>query len=184
MEDDASQCTEPPSPGERRAILHIEISDDDRLLDPARREWLVTTAAAALEPVALLGGEVRGRIVGDAEMAEAHQRWLDIPGTTDVLTFDLREHDDLPLDVDLLLCFDEASRQADTRGLAPEHELLLYTVHGVLHCLGHDDHTEADAARMHAEEDRLLEAAGVGPIFAAASRDDAPAFGRGKESIQ
>lgn len=184
MEDDASQCIEPPSPGDRRAILHIEISDDDRLLDPARREWLVSTAAAALEPVATLGGEVRGRIVGDDEMAEAHMQWLDIPGTTDVLTFDLREHDDLPLDVDLLLCFDEASRQAAERGLRPEHELLLYTVHGVLHCLGHDDHSEADAARMHAEEDRLLEAAGVGPIFAAASREDAPTSDRAKESIQ
>jgi probable rRNA maturation factor len=137
-----------------------------------------------LEPVATLGGEVRGRIVGDDEMAEAHMQWLDIPGTTDVLTFDLREHDDLPLDVDLLLCFDEASRQAAERGLRPEHELLLYTVHGVLHCLGHDDHTEADAARMHAEEDRLLEAAGVGPIFAAASREDAPTSDRAKESIQ
>ncbi|MFG0260076.1 MAG: rRNA maturation RNase YbeY [Phycisphaerales bacterium JB041] len=179
MEDDASQCTEPPSPGERRAILHIEIADDDRLLGEAGREWLVSTAAAALAPVAELGGEVRGRIVGDAEMAEAHEKWLDIPGTTDVLTFDMREHESEPLDVDLLLCFDEASRQAAERGLRPEHELLLYTVHGVLHCLGHDDHTEADAARMHAEEDRLLAAAGVGPVYAAAERADAPA--RSKE---
>ena len=175
MEDDASQSIEPPSPGDRRAILHIEISDDGRLLDPARLGWLVSTATAALQPVATLGGEVRGRLVGDAEMAEAHLRWLDIPGTTDVLTFDMREHDELPLDVDLLLCVDEAARQAEARGLGLEHELLLYTVHGVLHCLGHDDHDETAAARMHAEEDRLLVAAGVGPVFAAAGRESAPA---------
>ncbi|VAX42159.1 hypothetical protein MNBD_PLANCTO03-1432, partial [hydrothermal vent metagenome] len=71
-----------------------------------------------------------------------------------------------PLDVDLLLCVDEARRQAEARGFTIERELLLYLVHGVLHCLGYDDHTEADAARMHAEEDRLLEAAGVGATYA------------------
>jgi len=172
MEDDGPQSMEPPSPGDHRPPLHIEIADEGSLLAPERRGWIVSTAIAALEPVATLGGEVRGRIVGDAEMAEGHMRWLDIPGTTDVLTFDMRERDDEPLDVDIMLCFDEASRQADIRGLKPEHELLLYVVHGVLHCLGHDDHDEADAARMHAEEDRLLGLAGVGPIYATAGRSE------------
>src|SRR6185369_8183115 len=96
------------------------------------------------------------RVVGDEEMAAAHQRFSGVAGTTDVLTFDLTEAGGA-LDVDLLVCFDEASRQAASRGHGVERELLLYVVHGVLHCLGHDDHEEAAAARMHAEEDRVLE---------------------------
>ena len=101
-------------------------------------------------------------------MAEAHQRWSGVSGTTDVLTFDLAEGRSAggeALDVDLLLCADEARRQADARGFPIERELLLYLVHGVLHCLGHDDHDEDAFARMHAEEDRLLEAAGVGATY-------------------
>jgi len=43
---------------------------------------------------------------------------------------------------------------------------LLYVVHGVLHCLGHDDHDEAGYASMHALEDRVLYAIGVGATFA------------------
>ena len=48
-----------------------------------------------------------------------------------------------------------------------ERELLLYIIHGILHCLGEDDHDDDAYARMHAREDDLLEAIGVGRTFAA-----------------
>lgn len=130
-------------------------------------------AQRALAPLAC-AGEVRVRVLDDEAMSAAHERWGGVPGTTDVLTFDLREGEQGPLDVDLLVCVDEAARQAKARGLPLERELLLYIVHGVLHCLGHDDHDEADAARMHEEEDRLLEAAGIGATFAVAPSHGMP----------
>jgi probable rRNA maturation factor len=148
--------------------LAIDFVDDRSLTSPAQRAWLADRACAALAARGGVRGEVRARIVGDAEMAEAHQRWSGVSGTTDVLTFDLAEGRSAggeALDVDLLLCADEARRQADARGFPIERELLLYLVHGVLHCLGHDDHDEDAFARMHAEEDRLLEAAGVGATY-------------------
>ena len=54
-----------------------------------------------------------------------------------------------------------ARREAAARGLAPEDELLLYVVHGVLHLLGFDDHAPADRRRMRAAERKALRAAGV-----------------------
>lgn len=116
-------------------------------------------------------GEVRVRIVGDAEMEEAHKEYLDTPGTTDVITFDLSEGPRAPgkspiLDVDILACYDEAVRQGRARGHAPEREILLYVVHGVLHCLGFDDHDPDRSAAMHAREDEVLRAIGVGDTFA------------------
>ncbi|MCA9300352.1 MAG: rRNA maturation RNase YbeY [Phycisphaerales bacterium] len=134
-------------------------------MSPGSLEWLRARSRAALG-VLDTSGEVRARIVHDDEMAAAHVRHLDIAGTTDVLTFDLRDDpDERTLDVDLLICLDEARRQASARGHEPERELLLYIVHGVLHCLGHDDHDEEDARRMHDLEDRTLEAIGVGVTF-------------------
>jgi probable rRNA maturation factor len=104
------------------------------------------------------------RIVADAEMARLHEKHTGVPGTTDVLTFD-NPAPGSPLDVDIAVCVDEAGRRAAELGHTVERELLLYAVHGLLHCLGFDDHDPGNGERMHAEEDRLLEAAGVGRTF-------------------
>ena len=114
-------------------------------------------------------GEVRVRVVGDAEMAREHEARTGVVGTTDVLTFDLSES--AGLDTDILVCADEADRQAARLGHDRADELLLYIIHGVLHCLGHDDHDDDAFARMHAAEDALLHDLGVGAVFA---RDRAP----------
>ena len=67
--------------------------------------------------------------------------------------------------LDIAVCADEARRRAADFSHTPERELLLYAVHGVLHGIGYDDHSPHDRAVMHAEEDRILEAIGVGRTF-------------------
>jgi rRNA maturation RNase YbeY len=69
------------------------------------------------------------------------------------------------LDTDIMVCLDEGSRQAEHRGYAVERELLLYIVHGVLHCLGYDDDDDESFREMHAMEDAVLSAIGIGPTF-------------------
>lgn len=155
-------CKRPAGTG-----LRCELLDPDGLLggDLAAR-----TEAAIRNVLALINetGEVRAQVVNDETMSAAHVEYLDVEGTTDVLTFDMTEiTEDGPreLDVDLLICVDEAARQSERLGHAVEHELTLYVVHGVLHCTGYDDLTEDDARAMHAEEDRLLAEAGIGRVF-------------------
>lgn len=145
----------------------ICILDPGHLLTEAQRRLLADRAAAAAAELDLRG-EVRVRLVADTEMAAAHEKYAGVPGTTDVLTFDLRSSPQADLDADLYACVDEARRQAAARGHAVGDELLLYIVHGILHCLGHDDHDDASSAQMHEEEDRVLRAIGVGPVFAGA----------------
>jgi probable rRNA maturation factor len=156
--------------GKRPGIVaRVDAADPGRLLAPAARAGLLARATEAARYIGR-AGEIRVRHVADAEMAAAHARYSGVPGTTDVLTFDLSEGASARgenLDVDILVCVDEARRQAASRGLTVERELLLYVLHGVLHCLGFDDHDEDAAARMHAEEDRVLEAIGVGATFSA-----------------
>ena len=122
-----------------------------------------------------VGGEVRVRVVGDGEMASAHVAWCGVEGTTDVITMDLREPAgsaarDGEIDADLIVCADEAARQAGARGTSVDDEVVLYVVHGLLHCMGHDDHDEAGYAAMHAREDAVLAAIGVGTVFGRAAR--------------
>lgn len=102
--------------------------------------------------------------VRDARMAELHARFSGDPTTTDVLTFAANAPGD-PVDCDIAICVDEAERRAHERGNHPRGELLLYALHGLLHACGHDDREPAAHAAMHAEEDRILEAIGVGALF-------------------
>lgn len=103
-------------------------------------------------------------IVGDPEMDRLHRVHSGIPGTTDVLTFPGHAEGE-PIDVDIVACAGEAARRAAEFGHPPDRELLLYAIHGLLHCCGHDDREPADRERMHLEEDRILRALGVGATF-------------------
>jgi len=109
-------------------------------------------------------------IVNDVEMGALHQQYLNLPTTTDVLTFDLRDdittsNEGSAVILDTVICADEAERRAIELGHSTDHELLLYCIHSLLHVQGYDDRTKAGAARMHAREDALLEALGVGAVY-------------------
>jgi probable rRNA maturation factor len=172
------RATEPPGRDGRAAVvpfLAVDIGDPDGLLSPSQGTFLRGYLRAAGDHLSLTG-DVRIRILNDAEMSGAHERFCQVSGTTDVLTFDLRSQAECAstpaaMDVDILVCIDEARRAAATRGHTPEQELLLYALHGLLHCLGHDDHDDAAYARMHALEDQVLAAIGVGPVFAGTAEE-------------
>lgn len=147
----------------------VEIVDGTSGLQGADLDWLTKHATAAIDQ---LGGhgQVRVRLVDDRTMVELHSRFSNDPSTTDVLTFDFAEPvaAGVPrpgLDVDIMACIDEARRQALVRGHELRRELLLYVVHGVLHCLGHDDHDDTAFDAMHRREDEILASIGVGPTF-------------------
>jgi probable rRNA maturation factor len=147
--------------------VEVDVSAAVRARGGVPAEWLAQRLTDVLE---ILDVEVETRctrvsirVVDDVEMDEAHRRFSGIAGTTDVLTFVSDEESGLGVDV--VVCLDEADRRAVEFGHAVDRELLLYAIHGVLHALGHDDHEPEAHARMHAEEDRLLRAIGVGPVY-------------------
>ena len=112
-------------------------------------------------------GELSIAVVGDEQMAQLHEQYKDVSGTTDVLTFDLGEDlDENQIEGEIIVCLDEAARQAAQRGHSVRHELLLYVVHGILHLLGEDDHEPDDFKRMHDREDQILTRLGLGAVFA------------------
>jgi probable rRNA maturation factor len=160
----------PPSRNAQGAprTIELDLHDASGSLTPAALQELRALINQVLTLITN-AGSVRVRVVNDDEMIEAHKRFSAIATTTDVLTFDMA-HDNTDfhnkvLDTDLIICADEAQRQAQQRDHRTIDELLLYTLHGVLHCLGYDDHDEDDYKRMHAREDQLLELAGIGALF-------------------
>jgi probable rRNA maturation factor len=126
--------------------------------------WLEKHCVAVLEFLHKEHSDISVRVVDDLEMAALHVKHSGIEGTTDVLTFD-RGSDEKSLRVDIAVCVDVAIGEATKRGHALQNELLLYVVHGILHCCGFDDHDEESHEKMHAEEDRILSAIGVGCVW-------------------
>jgi probable rRNA maturation factor len=91
--------------------------------------------------------------VGSEEIAELHQRFMDEPGPTDVLSFPLDDVDEngTRLLGDVVVSPAEAERNNPAD---PDSELRLLLVHGILHLLGYD-HEEDDArTRMWERQER------------------------------
>lgn len=144
--------------------LHIEETN------PPLSGWLDAQLGKAASLAGVKQASLSLAVVGDKEMAQLHEQYTGVAGTTDVLTFDLKDHDqqdqdDHCIEGDIVVCLDEAKRQAAERNHPVRHELLLYAVHGLLHLLGEDDHDEDAYQRMHAREDELLQSLGIGRVF-------------------
>jgi probable rRNA maturation factor len=100
--------------------------------------------------------------VDEVEMSALHERWLDEPGPTDVLSFPMDEMapgsaaNGPGILGDIVLCPQFAGRQAQAAGHSLIEELELLTVHGVLHLLGFD-HREPDEKKvMFDKQDEFL----------------------------
>lgn len=108
--------------------------------------------------------EVFIRFVEEDEMAELHEKWLDLPGPTDVMSFpmdELRpgkdaEHLSEGCLGDIVICPSVAAKQARDAGHSSADEMLLLTIHGLLHLLGFDHAEPADEKVMFDLQRKLL----------------------------
>ena len=99
-------------------------------------------------------------------MADLHERWMDLPGPTDVMAFPMDELDSArrpdaagvgpALLGDIVLCPAFAKDQARKAGHSLIDELHLLTVHGVLHLLGYDHAEPAEEREMFTLQNRIL----------------------------
>lgn len=161
---DPAACMEmnapPCPPGE--AVVEMTCAAEARRIDvPWIRDRLAATLAHINRPVQRLAVA----IVGEEQMRTLNGAHRQVNDSTDVLAFENAAPDGA-IDADIVVCVDVAAGRASERNIPIEQELLLYALHGVLHCAGFDDQTEEGFTAMHAEEDRILSAIGVGQTFA------------------
>lgn len=101
-------------------------------------------------------GQVDISIVSSREVAQLNRRFLRHAGATDVISFDLSDMDVPGLSVQLVICAEVAIQQARARNLKPQHELMLYVVHGLLHQMGYEDESIRGGVKMQARQEELL----------------------------
>ncbi len=98
--------------------------------------------------------------INDEEMTEINKKFLSHEGSTDIITFDYLEEKSedgiLKFDGEILICVEEAKRQARKYKVKLENELTRLVFHGLLHLLGLNDSTKEEKIDMKKNEDFLL----------------------------
>lgn len=112
--------------------------------------WLKAVAAADKRRI----GDVSVIFCSDPYLLDVNRKYLKHDYYTDIITFDYCEGE--VLNGDLFISIDTVRENAAFYGVPFEEELNRVIVHGILHLIGYDDHSDADTAAMRAAESRSL----------------------------
>jgi len=131
--------------------------------------WLRDVVARVLAAEDASSAGVGVVVTGDATVRDLNRRYRGEDAPTDVLSFSQRENGGefvLPPGEparlgDVIISLPAARRQARRVGHSLQREIALLLVHGLLHLLGYDHATDAEARVMESRQAALLTSLGV-----------------------
>ena len=138
--------------------MTIEVTNTSGQLVPAAEINSLLTFALlelALNPEC----EINVSFVDDEYMTELHIKWMDEPGTTDVLSFpmDMPETPGEAVTLgDIVISPVVAAEQAKAQGHSIEHEIYILAVHGLLHIIGYDHADKAEEKVMFDLQEKIV----------------------------
>jgi rRNA maturation RNase YbeY len=113
--------------------------------------WLKMVAGSEMRRL----GAINIIFCSDNYILDVNMKYLQHDYFTDIITFDYCEKD--ILSGDLFISIDSVRENAQFYGTEFADELNRVMVHGLLHLIGYDDHSEADIAVMRQKENYYLE---------------------------
>ena len=138
--------------------MTIEVTNTSGQLVPtAEMVSLMTHALNALELNPQC--DLNISFVEDDYMTELHIKWMDEPGTTDVLSFPMdmpEEPGEVVTLGDIVISPVVAAAQALTQGHSTEHEIYILATHGLLHIIGYDHADKADEKIMFELQEKIV----------------------------
>lgn len=99
-------------------------------------------------------GELYYYFCSDEALLDINQRRLGHDFYTDIVTFPLVEES--LISSEFCLSLDRIAENSLNFGRPFESELLRVIIHGVLHLMGYDDHSDEDRAEMRSKEEECL----------------------------
>lgn len=113
--------------------------------------WLKMVAGSEMRRL----GAINFIFCSDNYILDVNMKYLQHDYFTDIITFDYCEKD--VLSGDMFISIDSVRENAQYYGTDFSNELNRVMVHGLLHLIGYDDHSEADIAVMRQKENYYLE---------------------------
>lgn len=112
--------------------------------------WLKLVAGSEMRNL----GAINIIFCSDPYILDINLKYLSHDYFTDIITFDYCEGD--KLSGDLFISIDSVRENAEFYGVEFRDELDRVMVHGLLHLIGYDDHSEEDIAVMRSKENYYL----------------------------
>jgi probable rRNA maturation factor len=135
-------------------LLSITVTNTQSQL-PVDEKMLRKAVRMILRDELIERAKISVAVVDDPTIAELHQRYLNDPQPTDVLSFVL-ERSPKYLEGEIVVSADTAAASAPDYNWTADDELLLYVIHGVLHLTGYDDTTPKKREIMRKKEREYL----------------------------
>ena len=132
----------------RFSTLDVEMPPIDPMRDKA---WIEAVAEKHGKTV----GELYYYFCSDDKLLEINRERLGHDFYTDIVTFPLTDCETV-LSSEFCISTDRIKENAETFGRSFESELHRVIIHGVLHLIGFDDHTEEDEKEMREKEEESL----------------------------
>ena len=130
-------------------------------MDPQRvKAWIGEVTAKYGKTI----GELYYYFCSDEKLLEINKARLGHDFYTDIVTFPLTDCETV-LSSEFCISIDRIQENAETFGRSYESELHRVIIHGVLHLIGFDDHTDAEEKEMREKEEEAL-----GLLFGSAFR--------------
>lgn len=117
----------------------------------ANNRWLKMVAGSEIRKI----GDINVIFCSDNYILDVNMKYLQHDYFTDIITFDYCEG--MVLSGDLFISVDSVRENSIEFGTDFEEELHRVIVHGVLHLIGYDDHTEEDKKVMRQKENYYLQ---------------------------
>ena len=132
----------------RFSTLDVEMPPIDPLRDKA---WIESVAKGYDKTI----GELYYYFCSDDKLLEINKQRLGHDFYTDIVTFPLTDCETV-LSSEFCISVDRIKENAVTFGRTYESELHRVIIHGVLHLIGFDDHTDEDEKEMREKEEESL----------------------------
>lgn len=113
--------------------------------------WLKTVAGSEMKKL----GDINIIFCSDNYILDVNMKYLKHDYFTDIITFDYCEGN--LLSGDLFISVDSVKENSIFYNTEFERELNRVMVHGLLHLIGYDDHSDSDIVTMRAKEDYYLQ---------------------------
>lgn len=142
-------------------MTDVDIEDPAWTEALSNAETLVLSAAeATLASEGAVGEGVTLLLTDDLTMADLNRRFRNQDRPTNVLSFPAPQNPERFLG-DIALAFGVCAREAQEQGKPLAHHLQHLVAHGVLHLLGYDHETDAQAEEMEGLERAVLTGLGI-----------------------
>lgn len=174
-----------PRPETRPPILAIALRAQSRqwralgdLAALRSRAMLAAQAALAVSPVQPLdGAELSLLLTDDRRIRIVNRDWRGFDKATNVLSFPAAPPERVatsPVLGDIVVAYETVEREAAAEGKSLADHFSHLVIHGLLHLLGEDHETDAEAQRMEGLEVAALDRLGIADPYAGADLIAAP----------